>query len=169
MPGTTYRFYVEANDPSDKFSAVFGNDQYPLVIDAPDGIYNETVLGTELPGNPALFAVFPQLEFDSWLTIGLDVPTNAAAEALPSLVQDSSLDPTISGFFTTDGATSLNVNTLTGGSWYVLNTAANALPTDGRWLIAQITTAGDLSGTLNGQIFPLGVGCGSNSTGHMAL
>ena len=30
-------------------------------------------------------------------------------------------------------------------------------PTD-RWLVAQITTAGDLSGTLNAQIFPLGVG-----------
>ena len=29
---------------------------------------------------------------------------------------------------------------------------------DGRWLVAQITTAGDLSGTLNAQIFPLGVG-----------
>ena len=31
-PGTVYRFYVEANDPSDKISAVFGNDQMPLVF-----------------------------------------------------------------------------------------------------------------------------------------
>ena len=30
--GTVYRFYVEANDPSDKMSAVFGNDQFPLVF-----------------------------------------------------------------------------------------------------------------------------------------
>ena len=52
----------------------------------------------------------------------------------------------------------MNVNTLTGASWYVLNTAANALPTDGRWLIAQITTAGSVSGTINYQIFPLGDG-----------
>ena len=52
----------------------------------------------------------------------------------------------------------MNVNTLTGASWYVLSSAANALPTDGRWLVAQITTSGDLSGTLNAQIFPLGVG-----------
>ena len=50
----------------------------------------------------------------------------------------------------------LTVNTLTGASWYVLNTAANALPTDGRWLIAQITTTGSISGTFNYQVFPLG-------------
>ena len=52
----------------------------------------------------------------------------------------------------------MNVNTLTGASWYVLNTAANALPTDGRWLMAQITTTGSISGTFNYQIFPLGDG-----------
>ena len=51
-------------------------------------------------------------------------------------------------------ALNLNVNTLTGASWYVLNTAANALPTDGRWLIAQITTTGSISGTFNYQGFP---------------
>ena len=54
------------------------------------------------------------------------------------------------------GAT-LDVNTLTGGSWYVLNTAANALPSNGRWLVAQITTTGSISGQLNYQVFPLGV------------
>ena len=53
----------------------------------------------------------------------------------------------------------MNVNTLTGGSWYVLNTAGNALPdAEGRWLVAQVTTAGTISGTINAQIFPLGVG-----------
>ena len=26
-PGTVYRFYIEANDASDKISAVFGNDE----------------------------------------------------------------------------------------------------------------------------------------------
>ena len=39
--GTTYRFYVNAMDPTDKISAVFGNDQNPLVINTPDGIYND--------------------------------------------------------------------------------------------------------------------------------
>ena len=63
----------------------------------------------------------------------------------------------VSAYFQTGGA-QLNVNTLTGASWYVLNTAANALPTGGRWLVAQITTTGAISGTLNYQVFPLGDG-----------
>ena len=51
------------------------------------------------------------------------------------------------------------MNTLTGGSWYVLNTAGNALPdANNRWLIAQITTTGSISGQMNYQVFPLGVG-----------
>ena len=65
--------------------------------------------------------------------------------------------PSVSDYFQT-GGTELSVTTLTGASWYVLNTATNALPTEGRWLIAQITTTGSISGTLNYQIFPLGVG-----------
>ena len=70
---------------------------------------------------------------DSYATIGLEGPAGAAAD--PSLVEDPNLSPTISSFFTTPTLpTSLNVTTLTGGSWYVLNTAANALPDNGRWL-----------------------------------
>ncbi len=43
VPGNTvYRFYVNLTDPSDKFSAVYGNDQDHLIINAPSGIYNDT-------------------------------------------------------------------------------------------------------------------------------
>ena len=156
--GTVYRFYVEANDATDKISAVFGNDESPLVISTPDGIFNSPMNASwNASGvNPAFFPFFPDLQDDSFATIGLDGPAGPGAED-PSLVQDASLSPTVSGYFTT-GGTELNVNTLTGASWYVLNTAANALPTDGRWLVAQITTTGSISGTLNYQIFPLGEG-----------
>ena len=159
-PGTVYRFYVEANDPSDKISAVFGNDQMPLVFSTPDGVFNSALNSAwNASGiNSALFGFFPDLQDDSFATIGLDGPAAMVPGAEdPSLVQDASLPTTVSGYFQA-GGTELNVNTLTGASWYVLNTAANALPSDGRWLVAQITTAGDLSGTLNAQIFPLGVG-----------
>ena len=133
--GTVYRFYIEANDPSDKLSAVFGNDQMPLVISTPDGIYNDALNSTWIASgiNSALFGFFPDLAYDSFATIGLDGPAAMVAGAEdPSLVQDASLPTTVSGYFQA-GGTELNVNTLTGASWYVLNTAANALPTDGRW------------------------------------
>ena len=39
--GTTYRFYVNAENETDKMSAVFGNDQANLVINTPENIYND--------------------------------------------------------------------------------------------------------------------------------
>ena len=56
--GQVYRFYVNAMDPTDKISAVFGNDQNPLVINTPDGIYNNVFNSSwNASGiNPALLA-----------------------------------------------------------------------------------------------------------------
>ena len=155
-------FYVNAMDDSDKLSAVFGNDQAHLIINTPAGIFNSPMNASwNASGvNPAFFAFFPDLADDSYATIGLDWVTcgyvRLAGAADPSLVEDPALSPSISGYFLAGGAT-LDVNTLTGGSWYVLNTAANALPSNGRWLVAQITTTGSISGQLNYQVFPLGV------------
>ena len=160
-PGSVYRFYVNSADASDKISAVYGNDQEHLIISTPGGIFNSAFnAGWSAAGiNPLFLPAFPDLADDSFATINLDGPASAVPGAAdPSLVEDAALSPTISGYFTAGGA-GLDVNTLTGGSWYVLNTAANALPdADGRWLVAQVTTAGSISGTMNFQIFPLGVG-----------
>ena len=47
----------------------------------------------------------------------------------------------------------------TGGAWFVLNGTPNGLPdADGRVLFMQVTTAGDISGTVNAQIFVNGDG-----------
>ena len=74
--GTVYRFYVEANDATDKISAVFGNDESPLVISTPDGIFNSPMNASwNASGvNPAFFPFFPDLQDDSFATIGLDGP-----------------------------------------------------------------------------------------------
>ena len=51
------------------------------------------------------------------------------------------------------------MNDATGGAWYVLNNTLNGLPdADGRVLFMQVTTAGEISGTINLQIFENGVG-----------
>ena len=161
--GSAYRLYVNSNDPTDKFSAVFGNDNDVLSIVTPAGIYNDPLNSSwNASGiNSALFSFFPDLAYDSFATVGLDGPaatSGIAGAEDPSLVQDSALPTTVSGYFQA-GGTELEVNTLTGASWYVLNTAGNALPDEnGRWLISQITTTGTISGVINAQIFPLGVG-----------
>ena len=162
-PGlTTYRFYVEMQDATDRMSAVFGNDQANLMVNAPEGVFNNTFNSSwNASGiNPAFLASFPELADDSYATIGLTGPASTSGidgAADPSLVEDSTQP--LSPFFLTDGATSLESNTLTGASWYVLNTAANGLPdSSGRVLIMQVTTSGDISGQINYQVFPLGVG-----------
>ena len=79
------------SDATDKFSAVFGNNESALVINTPDGIYNDAFNSSwNASGiNAALFGFFPDLEFDSYATIGLDGPAASVAGAEdPSLVQD---------------------------------------------------------------------------------
>ena len=37
---TKYRFYVDMVDPTDRLSAVFGNDQASLLVNTPAGAFN---------------------------------------------------------------------------------------------------------------------------------
>ena len=75
------------------------------------------------------------------------------------ILQRTGCGQPITPYFLTNGATGFESTTITGASWYVLNTAANGLPdASGRVLIMQVTTAGSISGQINYQVFPLGVG-----------
>ena len=160
VPGNTiYRFYVNLLDATDKFSAVYGNDEDNLVVSTPDGIFNSSVNASWSSSgiNPAFVGFFPDMSEDSYATVGLDGPATGN-QADPSLVEDQALSPKISEYFTT-GGTYLNVSSVIGASWYVLNTASNALPdSDLRVLVMQITTPGSVSGTFSFQVLPFGVG-----------
>ena len=159
---TTYRFYVDLNDPTDRVSAVYGNNQASLLVDAPEGVYNTPLNASwNASGiNPAFLVAFPEMADDTYATIGLDGPaatSGIVGAADPSIVEDE--DQQITPFFLTPGATNLVSTTLTGSSWYVLNTAANGLPDENlQVLIMQVTTSGMISGQINAQVFPLSVG-----------
>ena len=161
-PGMVYRFYVQMQDATDRMSAVFGNDQASLLVNTPDGAFNSPFNSSwNASGiNPAFLPVFPELADDSYATIGLMGPASTSGivgAADPSVVEDATQP--ITPYFLTPGATSLESTTLTGASWYVLNTAANGLPdATGRVLVMQVTTTGAISGQVNYQVFPLGVG-----------
>ena len=158
---TTYRFYVTLPDEGDRFSAVFGNDESTLEVSAPRGVQQPLELELERVGHQSrVLARVPRTRVGHlrhhWIGracfhLGLD----GAAD--PSIVEDA--DQMITPFFLNDGATSLLSNTLTGASWYMLNTASNGLAdANGRVLIMQVTTAGNVSGQISYQVFPLGVG-----------
>jgi hypothetical protein len=150
------------DDATDRMSAVFGNDESPLDISVPAGAFSSGFNASWSAAgiNPAFLPFFPDMADDTYATIGLTGPaasSGIAGAADPSIVEDSAQP--VTPFFITSGSTQLLSNTLTGSSYYVLNTAGNGLPdADMRVLVMQITTAGSVSGTINYQVFPLGVG-----------
>jgi hypothetical protein len=154
---SVYRVYVHSDSSTDKLSAVYGTDEFPMYLFAPEGVFNSPInTSWNASGiNPSLFGFFPDLVEDSYATIKLDVAASASDldnVADPSLVQDEDLELTISEFFT-EGGDSLIVDTVIGGTWYTLNSLANAEPDpNGRWLVAQVTTSGSFSGRLNASI-----------------
>ena len=159
---TTYRFYVDMQDPTDRMSAVYGNTDANLLVNTPGGAFNSPFNSSwNASGiNPAFLTVFPDLADDTYATIGLTGPASTsgiAGAADPSIVEDATQQ--ITPFFLTPGATNLESTTVAGSSWYVLNTAANGFPdVNLQVLIMQVTTAGNIFGQVNYQVFPLGVG-----------
>lgn len=159
---TRYRVYVNMMDPADRLSAIYGTDTDPLSLAVPNGAFNSPFNSSwNASGvNPAFLTSFPSLADDSYATVGLTGPASTSSlpnAEDPSLVEDS--NQPITPFFLVNGSTQLLSNTLTGASWFVLNTASNGLPDiNQRVLALQVTTAGDISGQLNFQVFPLGLG-----------
>ena len=117
--------------------------------------------------NPAFFPFFPDLQDDSYATIGWTVLQMVPQATKIHPLWKMLLSPNVEWLFRSwRHEQSLNVNTLTGASWYVLNTAANALPdADGRWLVAQITTTGSISGRSTPKFSRLGVGADQVQSG----
>ena len=104
-------------------SAVFGNNEKPLILEAIEGVYNNSFNSSWSASgiNPMFLPMFPEMVDDTYATIGLDGP--AATSGIlgtedPSIVEDA-IQP-ISPFFINNSATSLVSNTFTGSSYYVL-------------------------------------------------
>ena len=162
---TKFRLYIQLSNPTDQISAIFGTDKNPMTIEAPKGVFNSPFNGSWSASglNPNFFEAMPSMVDDSFATIGLDGPASSGKPNSedPIMVDDRS-NPWAQ-FFKENEAVKLEINTLLGGSWFVLKTASNGLGDENLLvLIAQITTAGSIRGNINAQIFPLGDG--KNST-----
>ena len=161
VPGqTTYRLYVDLMNDDDFLSSVFGNDVDELSLETENGFYNDALGAAVATGiNPAFIGFFPTIAADSWITIGLE-SQNTGDEVAISTVEDA-VQPFVSAFASgsaIDGA-NIQLNTSTGGAWFVLNGTPNGLPDDnGRVLIMQLTTTGGFSGVLPVQVFENGNG-----------
>jgi len=152
---TTYRFYQNMVNDDDFLSSVYGNEDAPWSLDVSTSFFNSTFGGTTANAiNLALVAFFPEVGADSWVTIGIESqPIGDEAEIS---VVESQDQPWVSAFAAgsaIDGQ-SIAMNDATGGAWYVLNGVPNGLPDEnGRVFVMQVTTDGELSGTINTQVF----------------
>ena len=108
-----------------------------------------------------MFAVYPDLAYDSWVTIGLESAPNAGiGEATVATVQSAD-NPWQTAFDQGGGAAGGNIaiDDGIGGAWYALNGDANGVAGDDlKVLVGQLTTTGELSGQFYIQAFIEGVG-----------
>ncbi len=162
---TTYRFYLELNDPEDFVSAIYGGDAAPMTLSLDAPMFNSPFATGSTAGGilPIVVDYFPEVAYDSWVTIGLESSPNGGGEADVSALQSED-QPFLQNFVSgtpTDGEGFI-VDDELGGAWFLLSGTANGYAgEDLRVLVMQVTTAGLPSGTLNAQIIPADPGLGS--------
>jgi hypothetical protein len=153
----TYRFYAECVHPNDFVSAVFGGQDSPLIVEMETPMFNSPyATGSTGAGiNPLVQNYFPEVAFDSWITIGLE-QTAGPGESDVS-VMESPLQPFLSHFSANSANSGLSVqmNDELGGAWFILNGMLNGYAGDDqRVLLMQVTSASIPTGQLNVQIIP---------------
>ena len=152
---TTYRMYVQTTSPDDAFSAMWGDAEWPLLVSTTTEFYQHP-LANHTAGsiNTLFFDAFPEMEFDSWLTVGIESSPTPEDQAPSFLDTENYWIPNF------EAGLSLSINDSLGGLMYVLNNGNdNILGGESQSiLLGQFTTDGVLSGTINLQMFPGGLG-----------
>ena len=150
---TTYRLYLYTLNETDFLVSCSGDEDNHLELSStaePSWFQHEaatTAFATDV--NPIFFAAFPEFAFDSWLTIGAE--DNTAAVDIISLE-----DPSFAAFTAFEAGESIEVTGEIGSAWFVLPIPTNVeaiAGSDLRILVAQLTTAGDISGQVQCQVF----------------
>ena len=134
----TFRVYAQFSNPNDQLISVYGTESNPISVSTTTTFYQDEMGGPTAEGtNELLFGGFPNLEWDSYVTIGSD---NQNISGFNSIGMDYST-------FNAGGA--LTSNPTAGGSWFVFpDQEPTAFPdANGRVLIGQFTTDGTV--TLN--------------------
>ena len=126
----TTRIYFQTENPNDFVSSVSGTSEAPTYVTTTSDFYH-SALGSATANsiNGFLFGGFPDLEYDSWVTIGIEgVPNALAGEADVSTVQ-SNENPWVANFEPAPGAAGSNIqiDDNVGGAWYVLYGDANGI------------------------------------------
>lgn len=148
---TTYRVYADFTSSTDVVSALFGDAASPLSLTSETGFYQSLAggdFGTAI--NAGVFTFIPELEFDSWLTIGAENSSEAQ-----SGISQVGMTAALADF---NNGGNLVLDTPNGGSWFVTFGNSNAIAGDDlRVLVAQLTVENGFAGSFNMQAFVGGV------------
>ena len=156
---TTYRLYMNMLNETDYMSSCSGDSENPLILTSTTGEWYNNAAATTWNAqglNPVFFTFFPELAFDSFLTIGAEDATTPAAQH-PSSVWGAN-DATAQ--FVGGPGNDITVDDATGGAWYT--PFPGTVDPDGhvgfagddlRVLLAQFTTAGIINGQFQVQVF----------------
>ncbi len=138
VPGNTYRLYAKVSTLAKSIHAIFGAVQNSLIINSSAAIWQSDLGGYSAGNvNEEFFTYDPALQFDSWFTLGFE---NNEGSDLWDLGMDFSAFENGTGFSADNGA------------WFLLTTNERCFADeDGLLLLAQFTTSGVVSGTLNVQ------------------
>ena len=154
---STYRLYLQCESSNDLLQAVGGDSNVPVTISTTTSFY-QAQFGSAIESNPGLIAVYPQVEYDSYVTIGLfETAVAADGEAATSLTEDNAVFPVSIGF---ENGNDLIIDSFTGSSWYVADAeaASNCIAGDDlKVLFAQVTTDGDIDGDVQFQVYRNGL------------
>ena len=160
---TTYRVAMHMLNEDDFLSSCSGDADNPMILESTSGEwYNHPAnLGWNASGiNPTVFGSFPELAFDSFLTLGA-----TSADGNHPEYSSGDVDWTNEFLGSTPAGTGINTaGDVFGFAWYNLpdvsgsgtHSGIAANHADLKVPVAQITTAGTLSGQLTVQIFENG-------------
>ena len=149
---TTHRIYLHCLNDTDYLSSVSGDDDHVFELNTTTSWHQDALgvtFGSE--ANASFYAFFPDLEFDSWLTIG--------AEDASGGVTVSSVIGQTDPFADFEAGNNMIINDATGAAWFspFPGTSDMSLPSfagaDLRVLVAQVTTDGTISGQMQLQVF----------------
>ena len=142
---STYRLYANfLEDTTIQVTAAYGTDEFNWSISSTEPFYQDEFGGLLAQSiNPAFFASFPTLEYDSWLALG-------GGPGAPIELQSVGLEAFFSDFEETGG--DVLVNTTVGASLYYIpgdDGSPLSFVEDGQMLLGQFTTAGVVSVSYN--------------------
>lgn len=146
----TYRLYAEVSNPDVAVTGVWGTEEHPLMVEAPDGLFISSASGSPFAATlpTAMLAFFPTVGLSSWWTL----------ETEPGEYTSSftSLPSSDSEFMDDLNTGSIALDVTMGDGWFTweLPTQMGLPTTSNLKLLGQFTTLGQsgICGQLNLEI-----------------